>query len=83
MIDGIKLKLTAIVERLGISAELLQTDPNLFRDAVLDSMLAIDYIIEIEREFGVKLDIQAIGEGELGKISDMAEYIGRMTKTTD
>lgn len=74
--EEIKPKLQAIVKSLGVKQDEIERDANLFAEAILDSMTAIDYMIQIEEEFvGISINNQIVQEKKLGKISDMTDYI--------
>ena len=68
-------RLGAIVAELGVNEKYITADTNLFSDGILDSIVAIDYLIRIEEEFGVNITMPVIEENKLGRLSSMTKYL--------
>ncbi len=73
--EEILIELKKIAALLNATAEQINRDANFFGESIFDSMVAIDYMIEIEQKFDVKMTTTIIEENELGKLSSMSEYI--------
>lgn len=89
-VDEIKavIKQTILIDRLeleDITAEEIDDNESLFGDGLgLDSVEALDVLVGVEEEFGVKL--QGIPQAEIieifGSVNVLAEYILSQLKQT-
>ena len=71
----IKDRLGIILVELGVNEKYITADTNLFSDGILDSIVAIDYLVRIEEEFGVNITMPVIEEDKLGRLSSMTKYL--------
>jgi acyl carrier protein len=76
----IKGKIINIIKSLGNYNKEIENDLNFFADKVFDSMVAIDYMIRIEEEFGAEMNMDIMTKYKLGKISDLTKYLSKLNK---
>lgn len=62
--------------KLKISPESIDSDKPLFGDGLgLDSIDALELVIALEKEFGIRIPDAAVGKKVLASVRTMAEYI--------
>jgi acyl carrier protein len=60
-----------------MSKKPLNTDSDISLDSVLDSIELIDFLISIERKFGVKITENSLRQDNLSQIKNLIAYIGQ------
>ena len=75
MDNMIKSTLVDFLENMGVQKSVLNNDPNVFADGIIDSLQAIDYLVMIEEKFNINITMNMVIESKLGRLSDMARYI--------
>ena len=58
----------------------LNRESDLINDAALDSLQLINFILQIEDEFGVEVDFETFELEHLGSVNRFVEYIAKMVK---
>jgi acyl carrier protein len=69
-----------IVESLnleGMEPEMIEDETPLFGEGLgLDSVDALELVVALEKEFGIKIKSQEIGREVFSSVSTLAEFIG-------
>ena len=60
-----------------LKLEVPSADTDLFETAVLDSMMFVDLLVHLEREFGVTVALEDIEFDHFRSIERIAEFVGR------
>ena len=72
-----------IVESLnleGMSPEMIGDETPLFGEGLgLDSVDALELVVALEKEFGIKIKSQEIGREVFSSVSTLSEFIGART----
>lgn len=67
------IQIQTILERMGKRNITLATD--LTKESILDSIELIDFIVAIQKKFGVKISEKELFSRELNRISNMVAYL--------
>ena len=70
-----KIVTEAVADELGVNADILSADTNLQNDMGADSLDAIEIIISLEHEFGVKFPDYDIFNTDLNTIADITKFV--------
>ena len=70
-----KIVTEAVADSLGVNADTLSADTNLQNDMGADSLDAIEIIISLEHEFGVKFPDYDIFNTDLNTIADITKFV--------
>ena len=70
-----KIVIDAVADELGVNADELSADTNLENDMGADSLDAVEIIITLEREFGVKFPDRDIFNTDLHTIADITTFV--------
>ncbi|MEM7449428.1 MAG: acyl carrier protein [Myxococcota bacterium] len=76
MSQEIKTKLAEIIAEVAEIDEVPETTP--FADLGIDSMMAIEIVAEVERQYKI-----SIAEEELAELTDLAKVHARVLKSLD
>jgi acyl carrier protein len=72
-----------IVESLhleGVRPEMIQDEEPLFGEGLgLDSVDALELVVALEKEFGIKIKSQELGREVFSSVSTLSEFIGTRT----
>ena len=60
-----------------LKLEVPSADTDLFETAVLDSMMFVDLLVHLEREFGVKVALEDIELDHFRSIERIAQFVAR------
>ena len=75
MDESVLERLKMFLNKLGVGSKGLERDPDVFKESLLDSMQAVDYLVMIEQAYGIEIKMRTVNEEGLGKPSKMAQYI--------
>ena len=70
-----KIVTEAVADELGVNADILSADTNLQNDMGADSLDAVEIIISLEHEFGVKFPDYDIFNTDLNTIADITKFV--------
>lgn len=76
LLDELKAKLVEALELPDVTPEEIGDDEPLFDDGLgLDSIDVLELAVMIEKEYGLKIDNQEVGQEVFVTIRTMADYI--------
>lgn len=67
--------------RLGIRKKVLQSDFDLIRSGLLDSMKFIQFVVELEKDFNVQIDFDKEDPRTFTSLSGLSELIHKSQNT--
>lgn len=69
-LSDLENRIQAVVKRITFSD--VKTDQPLISSQLLDSIGVVDLVVEIEKQFGVSLDLQQVNEREFNTVQQIA-----------
>jgi acyl carrier protein len=78
--DRIKRLIVESLHLEGTKPEMIQDEEPLFGEGLgLDSVDALELVVALEKEFGIKIKSQELGREVFSSVSTLSEFIGTRT----
>jgi len=75
--EEIETSVKDILLNLSVDEKFIKTNSNLIKEGILDSMGEIDYFIQIEEKYQIKMDNDIAEKNKIYTVSNMIDYIYR------
>ena len=81
LVNSLKAQIIEALNLEGMAPEEIDTDAPLFGDGLgLDSIDALELIMLMEKQYGIKLENPAAGKAIFKSVASMADYISKNRK---